>query len=615
MGLRTVSRDDVLGFNTNQVILLNGRPLYVRGVLMQGWNPQGLLTYPSDDAIAADLQAAKDAGFNLVRLHVKPEDPRVLHHADRLGLLVDADAVTLGSPPGAAGDSPTGRERWERTFHEQVGRDRNHPSLLWWTLFHETWGLTEPGRPYDDERQQWVKTQVAWTKQATPGALVEDTSPAEQSRDHVRTDLLTWHFHRHDPADVAAHLDTVLANVYLGSGWMYTGGHTQEDTYPLVNTGFGPFAADLDAGDLPQDRDVSDAFRWMVTLFRARPAISGYVFTALYDVELDRSGVRRYDRGAKQFGYEELMGCPMSALQGELVLGTDEVPDVVASPGGTVTLHPWLATYRPDQAPSALAWSLWPSGGEAPVAEGEVQLGTLTAGRTDLPPLQVTLPGEGGVFVWRGRAGDACTYVPILAPPTRSEGWARSAPDTWTYTLPPSALEVQPGAGGAVDPVTVDERVEAAGLLGPGTLTASLAIEPALLAAGPWASVTFELELAADQPGMPQTDDQPFPSDVRVSLGGHDLGTAHPADDWADARGVVSAHHLPRSGPSGGYGARTTLTLTDPQALEALKTAAEAGPLALELTVDGTGGAMVYGARAGRFGGDPRLEVQVEANE
>lgn len=444
-------------------------------------------------------------------------------------------------------------------------------------------------------------------------ALIEDMSPTEANHDHVTTDLVTWHFYRGEPADVAAHLDTVLANVYLGSGWLYTGGHTQDDNYPLMNTEFGPFSADLGVSDVQRDRDVSDAFRWMVTLFRARPAISGYVFTELYDVEFERNGVLDYDRSPKQFGYDDLMGCPMAALQGELFLGLDEVPDLVASPGQAATLHPWLATYRPQDAPAAMSWSLWPSGGDAPVGQGEVQLGLLGTGRTDLAPLSVAIPGEGGVFVWRGQAGDACTYVPILALPTRAKGWKRTTTEAWTYTLPPAELVVSPGAGGEVDPVTVDDAVEAAGLLGPGVLASTFEVDPALLEATAWVSVALELEIAANQPGMPQTDATPFPSDVRVTLGGVDLGSVHPADDWADARGVVSLHLLPRNGPTGGYGARTRLELTDPGTLAELKAAAALGPLELALTVDGPGGAMVYGARMGRFGGDPRVVITLDA--
>jgi len=613
VGLRKVGRDEELGFNTNQVIRLNDRPVYVRGVLVQGWNPTGVMTYPDDAAIVADLEAARAAGFNLVRLHLKPEEPRVLYHADRLGLLIDDDAVNLGTFPFHAGDTAEGRDRWVRTFAEQVARDRNHPSILWWTLFNETWGLTEPGRPYDAERQAWVQRQVADAKARLPGALIEDMSPTEANHDHVVSDLVTWHFYRDDPADVAAHLDAVLANVYLGSSWLYTGGNTQKDTYPLLNTEFGPFSADLGASAIQRDRDVSDAFRWMVTLFRARPGISGYVFTELYDVEFERNGVLDYDRGAKQFGYEELMGCPMAALQQEVFLGLDEVPDLVTSPGQAVTLHPWLATYRPEGAPSAMSWSLWPSGGAASVGQGEVQIGQVGKGRTELAPLSVAIPGEGGVFVWRGKAGDACTYVPIFALPARVRGWKRTATDAWTYTLAPADLHVVPAAGGGVDPVTVDDTVEAAGLLGPGTLRASFELDPDLLAASAWTSVALELELAANQPGMPQTDVVPFPSAVRVTLGGVDLGTAHPADDWADARGVLSYHVLPRSGPNGGYGAWTSLDLTDQATLAELKAAAAQGPLTLELTVDGPGGAMVYGARVGRFGRDPRVIVTLDA--
>ena len=73
------------------VFLLNGEPYFPRLVLDQGLWPEGHLAPPSLAALRRDAALAKALGFNGVRKHQKVEDPRYLHLADRLGLLVFAE--------------------------------------------------------------------------------------------------------------------------------------------------------------------------------------------------------------------------------------------------------------------------------------------------------------------------------------------------------------------------------------------------------------------------------------------------------------------------------------------------------------------------------------------
>jgi len=615
IGVRAVGTKALPDAGPNRVITVNGRPHYVRGVLWQGYHPDTLYAYPSEAAIVADLEAAKAAGFSLVRLHIKPEDPLVLWHADRLGLLVDDDAVNLGTFPFHAGDSDAGRARWEASFRAQVARDRNHPSILWWTLFNETWGLTEVARPYDEERQAWVRQMVTLAHELLPGHLIEDMSPTEANRDHLVTDLLTWHFYRAAPDDVEAHLDEVLANVYVGSPWLYTGGVLQDAAYPLINTEFGPFSVEPFAPEAQRDRDVSDAFRWMVTAFRARPAISGYVFTELYDVEFERNGWLDYERTWKQSGYEELMGCGIAGLQQEWAIGTDDSALRGASPGQTVRLTPWVSTLRPELVPDTLSWSLWASGGEASLDQGELAVAVTKAGRTELPTIDLDLPASGGAFVWRARRGDACTFLPVLALPQRVPGWHDTAPGERSLALPPAAFEardLQPGD--QADPVAdATGAIEAMGLLGGGGVsTTGLAVDVPVEAAAwdgsrPWSRLRLTLELAANQPGMPQTDSVPWPSTVGLALDGQPLTTVELADDWADARGVISHATLPRDHPSGGHGERVVVEITDPTVVDALRRAAEDGTWTLRIAPMDGRGVMLYGLRSGRYAFDPTL--------
>lgn len=147
---------------------LNGEPLLLRGVLDQGYWSDGLMTAPSDAAMAFDIQAMRDAGFNMLRKHLKVEADRWYYHCDRLGMLVWQDMVSGGGAYGSwetsfkptlwrgswgsyddrdpahqeklgAGDERY-REQWRRACRATVEYLRNHPSVVCWVLFNEGWG-------------------------------------------------------------------------------------------------------------------------------------------------------------------------------------------------------------------------------------------------------------------------------------------------------------------------------------------------------------------------------------------------------------------------------------------------------------------------------------------
>lgn len=81
-------------------LLLNGKPYFQRGVLDQGYWPDGLYTAPSDEALCSDILLAKRLGFNLLRKHMKVEPARWYYHCDRLGMLVWQDMPSGGAYPG-----------------------------------------------------------------------------------------------------------------------------------------------------------------------------------------------------------------------------------------------------------------------------------------------------------------------------------------------------------------------------------------------------------------------------------------------------------------------------------------------------------------------------------
>ena len=74
-------------------VTVNGKPVYLRGVLDQGYNPWGIYTYPSltggePGSVSFDVRAAGECGYNMIRMHIKDNEPEWYTACDREGILV-----------------------------------------------------------------------------------------------------------------------------------------------------------------------------------------------------------------------------------------------------------------------------------------------------------------------------------------------------------------------------------------------------------------------------------------------------------------------------------------------------------------------------------------------
>ena len=317
-GLRTIGRGKY-GDLPHEVILLNGEPIYLRGALDQSFNPEGIYTAPSDEFMRRDMEIAKAAGFNFLRIHIKSEEPRRLYWADRLGVLIMEDM------PCTFVQSPRARREWEQTMRATIQRDRNHPAVVAWCLFNETWVLGRDKLKNDRDTQDWVLQM--WTEvkqQLDPSRLVEDNSPCRY--DHVKTDVNSWHFYIDDYRLAREHIENVVRNTRPGSPFNYVPGRVQ-GTAPLINSEYGAVSA------RGGDRDVSWGFRHLTTQLRRHELIQGYVYTELTDIEWEHNGVVNYDRSAKQFGYDAFVpGMTVADLQGADFVGFDAPPAAEAGP-------------------------------------------------------------------------------------------------------------------------------------------------------------------------------------------------------------------------------------------------------------------------------------------
>ncbi|MEK6719935.1 MAG: glycoside hydrolase family 2 TIM barrel-domain containing protein [Chloroflexota bacterium] len=132
----------MVGFRTVEVVgtelLINGRAVLIRGVNRHDFDPATgrVVTY---EDMRADLITMKRFGFNTVRTSHYPNDPRFLDLADELGLyVIDEADIESHAFWGSLCDDPRYLGAWVDRVSRMVMRDRNHPSVIAWSLGNES---------------------------------------------------------------------------------------------------------------------------------------------------------------------------------------------------------------------------------------------------------------------------------------------------------------------------------------------------------------------------------------------------------------------------------------------------------------------------------------------
>ncbi|MCB8944438.1 MAG: glycoside hydrolase family 2 [Ardenticatenaceae bacterium] len=222
-GLRTVAVE-------NGRIILNGRPIYLRGMLDQAYYPETIYTPNSLALLEDQARQAKALGFNCLRTHIKIEDPRYYDVADRLGLLIWTEIPNWALLTEAAA------ARAKQTFREMVARDGHHPSIIAWTLINENWG-TDLTR--NAEHRRWLADFYAEAKQIDPTRLIVDNSACVGNA-HVAGDLEDYHYYKAIP-DHADEWDEWVADFAGRPDWAWYADFApnRREDLPLLVSEFG----------------------------------------------------------------------------------------------------------------------------------------------------------------------------------------------------------------------------------------------------------------------------------------------------------------------------------------------------------------------------------------
>lgn len=284
-GLRSIQLED-------RKFLINGKSVFQRLVLDQGFYPDGIYTAPSDAELENDIKRSLAMGFNGARLHEKIFEERFLYYCDLHGYLVWGEFPNWGLDHSYADSIYGVLPEWL----EEVDRDFNHPAIIGWCPFNETWD--QNNRKQFDEV---LATVYKATKAADPTRPCIDTS----GNYHVVTDIYDLHDYEQDPAVFAEHYKELGKTNRFNFPQALEERQTYDGKCPFFVSEYGGIGWSLkgDAwgyGNIPESPEAYlKRLKGLTEVLLDNENMFGFCYTQLTDVELEQNGLYTYDRKPK----------------------------------------------------------------------------------------------------------------------------------------------------------------------------------------------------------------------------------------------------------------------------------------------------------------------------
>lgn len=294
--LRTVEVKKVDGI---QRICLNDKPIFMHGVLDQGYFKDGIYLPEEEKEYERDILRMKELGFNMLRKHIKVEPEIFYYDCDRLGMLVVQDMVNNGGYsyifdtvlPTIGFKKRNDRKKLKKNIERKQIFEKhmvdtlndlyNHPCIIGYTIFNEGWGQFESDRMYD------VAKGVDPTRfyDSTSGWFAQTKSDVDSEHIYFRTEELR-----------AKERPMFLSEC---GGFSY---QVKDHVFnPEKSYGYGT----CESAEELTDRIV-DMYQVMV-LPGIKGGICGCVYTQLSDVEDEINGMYTYDREVCKVNKEKML--------------------------------------------------------------------------------------------------------------------------------------------------------------------------------------------------------------------------------------------------------------------------------------------------------------------
>lgn len=278
----------------NGKLLFNKGSFYAKLVLDQGYWKESSITVPEEDALLKDIRLSKEMGFQGCRKHQKIEDERFFYYADILGYVVWCELPSNHWFGDEAAKEITAE------WLDIVTQNYNHPSLVTWVLFNESWGVKN------------IASNVSQSNLATGLYYMTksiDTMRPVISNDgwsHAKSDILTLHHYEQNAEWLYSMYDnrTKLADgdVWNSQILPFADGY-QYEGQPIIFTEFGGTHYAQSEGwgygaAVHTDEEFLERFGALVEAVK-KMNISGYCYTQLTDVEQETNGLLTAGRQPK----------------------------------------------------------------------------------------------------------------------------------------------------------------------------------------------------------------------------------------------------------------------------------------------------------------------------
>ncbi len=194
--------EDTIGFRTIEAkgneILLNGKPVFLRGVCIHAEAPYRTGRANTDKDAETLLGWAKEMGANFVRLAHYPHDETMLRAADRMGLMVWSENPVYWA---VQFDKPEVYAKAKQQLEEEIGAYRNHAAIMLWSMANET--------PITDARTKFISDLAARARELDPTRLVTAALLVHTEKAGGRSVKVV-----DDP--LGKYLDVIGTNEYIG---------------------------------------------------------------------------------------------------------------------------------------------------------------------------------------------------------------------------------------------------------------------------------------------------------------------------------------------------------------------------------------------------------------
>ncbi len=284
-------------------VFLNNQPLYQKLILDQGYWPESLITAPSDEALKKDLELTKKMGFNGVRKHQKIEDDRFYYWADKLGLVVWAEM------PSTYQYNDQAVEKFSSQWQRVVKKLYNHPSIICWVPFNESWGIEAVKQ---NKKQQHFTESIYYLTKS-----IDSERPiiANDGWEHTISDIITFHDYVESTAKLRKtyleSIDELLQNkeVFNDQEYITGGKFILADNYnyqgqPIIFSEFGGVAFQDKEGwgygeQVTTKDEFSQRINQLMEIIKDADYFEGYCYTQLTDVEQEKNGLLDENREFK----------------------------------------------------------------------------------------------------------------------------------------------------------------------------------------------------------------------------------------------------------------------------------------------------------------------------